>query len=599
MKFEWIYKGEKLSFEQYFFKHWVIFTLGLCLVFSSLSFMSQNCFDPGNLLYGLAIFAFLGCFLSFILHNKYSINQVFCFLIFSLLVIFGWVWLKGLYNVKLKAFYLLISGLIILSAIYVVLLFTKKATVENGVIFLFLLGFLLRLCYVLFTSVGERQHDLYGFYVNEIKEGGSYGGHGAYISYLFLNNFRLPNFDPTLVDQFYHPPLHYLICALWWKIQASFGIGEWYIHENMQMLSLFYSSVCMVLTYKIAKEIKLDGVGLLICFAIMAVHPTFIIFAGSINNDILSVMLMLVSLYFAIKWFKNKKLYQIIVCGIFIGLAMLTKLSAYMICFPIAILFLVNFVKDYKALYNEQKAFWKKYCLHFGLFLLVCAPIALFWPIRNAVLFDVPIAYVQRLSDDSWQYIGNYSAFERIFMIAPKEFLSHYSVYDQWLGRGDDLYNEINPLVSLFKTSLFGEFISNHQYPLITGVADVMFFVNLGLGICGFVSTVFVLVMAKFNKENVSLKACFAVLYFSTLIFYYIFCFSYPHHCTMNVRYVSLLIFAGSIFIGSAFNDLQKITNENFKDSKQIINYSVIGVVIAFVLLCSIYVALLAKSVSV
>ncbi len=599
MKLEFFYKGEKLTFCQYFMKHWVAFTLALSIVLSSISFMCQDFFSAGNLLFALALFACIGLGVGFVLNNKYSVNKALCILIFCVILICGFIWLRGLDNSTYPSAYILGSGVIVLTLTYIILLLTKKATFENGIIFLFLLGLLLRFCYVLFTDWTTRQHDLYGFYLEQVANGGNYGGHGAYISYLFLNNFKLFDFDPTLIDQFYHPPLHYMICALWWKIQSILGILDGYSFESLQMLTLFYSSVCMILTYRIGKQLNLNGISLILCFAIMAVHPTFIIFAGSINNDILSVMLMLFALYYAIKWFQKGKLLDIILCGISIGLAMLTKLSAYMICIPIAVIFLIKFFKDYKVQQENIKGFWKRYICHFGLFLLFCAPLALFWSLRNLILFDVPITYVQRLPDDSWQYVGDYSFLQRIFMISPNKYISHYSLFDQWTDRGDGLYNEFNPMVSLLKTSMFGEYINASEFPLISGSADCLFFVNLVLAVLSFISPIFVIVFELKNKENSSVfneKIALCVLYFSMLVFYYIFCFTHPHHCTMNIRYVSPLIFAGSIFIGIAFDDFNSINKDGFKDVKQIVSISVLGITIAFVLCSVIFVFMMAKS---
>ena len=47
------------------------------------------------------------------------------------------------------------------------------------------------------------------------------------------------------------------------------------------------------------------------------------------------------------------------------------------------------------------------------------------------------------------------------------------------------------------------------------------------------------------------------------LLNYYVFCFSYPHHCTENIRYVSPLIVYGLLFIGIAGERLEVNLQKN------------------------------------
>lgn len=561
------FKCEKQNYSEFVKKHAILLTFILCVFFSTFSFMRQESFDPGNLFIATSVFCVLSTFVAFYIHKRFSLNNVLSTIICIVLCIASWGWLVGLHKTETRAVYLFITCFALILVYYTYLVLTKKATVENTLLVLFLIGFLLRLTYVLSTSIYERQHDFYGFYGEQVLSDNNCDGHGGYISYFFYSNFKLPNFDPTLRDQFYHPPLHYFICALWWKAQSLLGIADGYAQENIQTLTLFYSSVCMIVTLKTLDMFKVSGLGKVIAFSVMAFHPTFIIFSGSINNDILSITFMLSAFYFALKWYNSDKLKDILICGLLIGLGMMTKLSAYMICIPIAVVFLVRFFKDIKV--NQEESV-KKYSINFGLFLIVCAPIALFWSARNLINYQVPIAYVQRLPDDSWQYVGNYSFIERIFMIQPKEYAGYYSVFDQWVSKGDKLYNEFNPMVSLLKTSLFGEYLNSHSYPAIKGFADVLFWSNLLVVILSVVALIYMLVNAVKYKENLMFKVALAVLYFSTLIFYYIFCFTHPHHCTMNIRYVSPLIFAGAIVLGIAIDDLKRINNIKVKKALEL-----------------------------
>lgn len=76
-------------------------------------------------------------------------------------------------------------------------------------------GCMLRLFYVLFSTIYDRQYDIG---MIDLDAGHTVtGGHLAYIQYLY-ENWKLPDFDPTSVYQFNHPPLHHYLCALWMKL---------------------------------------------------------------------------------------------------------------------------------------------------------------------------------------------------------------------------------------------------------------------------------------------------------------------------------------------------------------------------------------------
>ncbi len=76
-------------------------------------------------------------------------------------------------------------------------------------------GCMLRLFYVLFSTIYDRQYDIG---MIDLDAGHTVTGrHLAYIQYLY-ENWKLPDFDPTSVYQFNHPPLHHYLCALWMKL---------------------------------------------------------------------------------------------------------------------------------------------------------------------------------------------------------------------------------------------------------------------------------------------------------------------------------------------------------------------------------------------
>ena len=97
-------------------------------------------------------------------------------------------------------------------------------------------GFILRLIYISYTNGGVRQHDVHGF--SEINK-----GHGGYILYL-VENHKFPEIVLNDFSQYYHPPLHHIICAVILSIIKFFG-GDYkqLAPDVLQVLTALYSTL--------------------------------------------------------------------------------------------------------------------------------------------------------------------------------------------------------------------------------------------------------------------------------------------------------------------------------------------------------------------
>lgn len=407
-----------------------------------------------------------------------------------------------------------------------------KITNQKTMYIIFILGLILRVAYVLYTDATVRQHD--------VEQFGSGIGHAGYIEYFYNNFISLPKFDVREIWQFYHPPLHHIISALYMHILTAFGIGYSSACESLQTLSLLYSALSMLICYKLFVKIGLKNVGLLLAMLIIAFHPTFIVFSGSINNDPLSVLFMLAAIYYTVIWYNSQKLTDIIKIALCIGLGMFTKLSAWMVAPAIAFVFLYKFVKS-------RGDITKKLILQFLVFALICVPLGLFWSIRNYILFDVPFTYIPLLSTDNPQYVGDISAIKRLLDFSPYQFAS---VYDMW----GDPYYEYNPTIALLKTAMFGEWINSGTYPAILVVGVVLFWSGAVTGALSVVATVLGLI----NKKIKNPLFIFLLILTLTIVFmYYWFCLQYPFTCTQNIRYAVPLIPLSAIAIGWLNNNIK------------------------------------------
>ena len=204
------------------------------------------------------------------------------------LMLLGWL-LIVLDKVSIP--FLAVLGLSILT-LWLCSLLGRGITEETQWILLILAaGFLLKLLYVLYTGVGNRQHDVHSFT-------DSTNGHAGYIRYL-MENGHLPDFDPREQFQFYHPPLHHILSALWMKFNLLLGNGSW---ENLQLLPLFYTSACMILMERLLRELRFSGRPLCLALTVFCFHPYFIFLSGSVNNDALAILFMLLVMLYTLRW---------------------------------------------------------------------------------------------------------------------------------------------------------------------------------------------------------------------------------------------------------------------------------------------------------
>lgn len=185
-------------------------------------------------------------------------------------------------------------------------------------------GCMLRLFYVLFSTIYDRQYDIG---MIDLDAGHTVtGGHLAYIQYLY-ENWKLPDFDPTTVYQFNHPPLHHYLCALWMKLCSLFISNTDVLEESIQMVPFVCSLLILWFLLRLAEQFDLTEkakrfVLLLFCF-----HPALVLLSGSVNNDCMSLMFTVMCVYYTILWSRFPTAHNILKLAVSIALGMLTKQS--------------------------------------------------------------------------------------------------------------------------------------------------------------------------------------------------------------------------------------------------------------------------------
>lgn len=499
-----------------------------CFSLTPLSFGQQKSISSTAILFLLSLSLFIIGYVSY----KQSIDKsknmkmtvlwsflMLCFVIFNSFFV-AKSNVPGLFVCALAALIILVIRFALRSN-------NKKFAVSLNALTIAAIGFIWRFMYILITPITVRQHDVNTF--------GGEAGHAAYIEYL-LNYRHLPDFDVTTRWQFYHPPLYHTISACWLGFLSAIGVDYGSACESIQILTLFYSVCCMIIGYKILKYFKLNGKALLISFAVFALHPTFIIFSGSINNDVLSVAFLLGAILNTLYWYRDSTVKNIVKIALCIGLGMMTKMSVALIAPAVAFVFIA-------VLYKKRKYFSRIFA-QFVVFGVICVPLGMWWSLRSLIKWNIPISYVPLMPKTVDQYVGNISILQRLTDFSAFQFTS---VFDQF---GQNGYFEFNPSIALFKTAVFGEGIreQNLSSKLIF-IPQLLFWLGAVLAVVSLVLIV-VYMFRRVKSMDTPLKLFILIAYGTLLLNYYVFCFTYPFTCTQNIRYISPLILIGALFIG-------------------------------------------------
>jgi hypothetical protein len=400
---------------------------------------------------------------------------------------------------------------------------TDVLSSKTVIILLLICGFALRLGYIIRYPYDVHQHDV---------EGLKSAGHLSYI-YGIATGDGLPKTNDW---QFCHPPLHHFISAGVLKLSWAMGKSLETSFENLQLLTCLYSALTVLVGNLIFKEIGISDKVRVYLVAVLSFHPSMIIFAGSINNDILCVLFVLLAVFFLIKWYKNPTVLSAFFTGLFIGLGMMTKFSASLIAVAAASAVLFRF-------FTSKTIKFKQLLGHTLAFLGIMLPIGMWYAVRNYMLFGQPLGYVAPIGTDSALYIGDLSVFKRL--ILPFS-LTPTGVYT-------NVWEEYNLWQYLLRNSLFGEYSFGSE-----SVAVLVVILNICLVVLFFIGTV---ILIKKHPKLFYGMCPIAVVLVLQMAFFIYFNLRYPYRCSMDFRYIVPVLFCGMAMLGSAAETLQTSDN--------------------------------------
>lgn len=161
----------------------------------------------------------------------------------------------------------------------------------------------------------------------------------------WIQNSSIAHYPTNIVRQLYAGPLaEYIILHL------QIITGADYFANLVQWFSFIG---CIIGVSLISKLLKADIRGQIFSSAIVAAIPMGILQASSTQNDLVTSFWLVCFVYYLLNLMKTNNNKSIILyscaSGISLGLALLTKATAYIFAFPFLILFAVSIIKDLKA----------------------------------------------------------------------------------------------------------------------------------------------------------------------------------------------------------------------------------------------------------
>lgn len=404
-------------------------------------------------------------------------------------------------------------------------------------------GFLLRLFYVLFSTIYDRQYDIG---MIDLDAGHTVtGGHLAYIQYLY-ENWRLPDFDPTTVYQFNHPPLHHYICAVWMKFCSLFIHNTDVLEESIQVVPFVCSLLILLVLLKIMRSLALQERTVRFLMVLFCFHPALVLLSGSVNNDCMSLLFTLLCVYTTIRWSRTPSLRGILSVALSISLGMLTKQNVAEMAFPIAMVFLYVLGKEWKK--NGLPA---KLIGQFFAFGAVSFPLGMSFYVRNMILYKMPLVWIYTLPEDSWQYTGNVPAVNRFLWPVPSEMadnLLHFKI-----GCGYNVWMQI------IRTSVLGEWDMANVGRSVKVLAVFLMAAGAVLAIAALISFCNVFVTGrKKDQIDVPCRILFLAGYLVNLLFYLKFVYDYPQECSMHFRYIEIELLFPAAALGFVWQRTQK-----------------------------------------
>ena len=412
--------------------------------------------------------------------------------------------------------------------------FKGKITDENRILLMIFLGMLLRAHFVLTHDIYTLQNDtgtFTGAGTDQINI-----GHLGYIEYLYKFG-KFPDFDPYEVFGYFHPPVHHILEALWLTVQRFIGVNELAAFENLQILTLIYSGLCMLVMLHILDECGVKKELLTYGMILFCFYPRMMVLAGSVNNDILALLLLMTTIWRVLVWIRNKTYGNAALMALSLGFSMITKLNTAICAFSIGLVllvYLIGVIRD-GNLVAIRKTIWQ-----YVVFAVISIPIGLSYILRNLILFGKKPGLPTQ-GEGSPMYFGDYPIWSIIgvpaFSDLHIEFPFHPISGDAWH----------NAWVILFQTGLFAEGYPAEIGSVLLIFAQVAYVASIVLAIV--TSAVFLVGYGVKMAKDLN-RLFLLTTYVFMLLSFMLYMIKYPYTCSGDFRYMAAtLVFTSLGFV--------------------------------------------------
>ena len=395
------------------------------------------------------------------------------------------------------------------------------------IVIICILGIIIRGIYITKNKIGENQYDskiwsLYdledyeeAYKFNETNIGS--GGHMFYIMLLY-KDFHLPD---SAGGQYYHPPLHHFILAVWLRVMDVFPLNAMQKIESLQIVSFIYSLLIILFSYKILEKLKIGAKGKILSMILLNFSTIFIYMSGFINNDTLLTLFIVMNLYYLIKWYENPNWKNTVLVALTLALGMNVKTSMIVMLLPAM---LVYFKKLIDMVKNEEK--YSKLIWELLVFAIIVAPLGLWHQIRLITNYD-------------WELFGVQMPYE------------HFSVKDAtfWQRWGIISKELIENTILVESKNIFAYVVNSSLYCLGTFSNAISYIIKEFLLILIFI-TILAIVKHSLNKNKEKVKSILIMTFIIWIIAFVYFNISMPFSCTMHSRYIGILFIIGMMILG-------------------------------------------------
>ncbi|MBP7927956.1 glycosyltransferase family 39 protein [Patescibacteria group bacterium] len=119
------------------------------------------------------------------------------------------------------------------------------------------------------------------------------------------------------------------------------------------------SVVTFFVFYKLLLELRLSSRTTVVALLLFTVNPVFLYWSIRLMADVFFALIALIALYFYVRYKNTPKLVFLALCGVFCGLAVLTRFEGYILgfCIGIALLFEAFIKKDFRFFMQKLFAF--------------------------------------------------------------------------------------------------------------------------------------------------------------------------------------------------------------------------------------------------